>query len=81
MQFDGLSGSYELIYLLLASAFLCEITDIPPLNPFSIIRYISTSDINSSSMPVIFRQPFHAKPGALCNSVPDPIYNIGGRFL
>ena len=42
MYLDGSSESYELIYLLLASAFLCEITDIPPLNHFSIMRYIST---------------------------------------
>ena len=52
------------MYLLLASAYLCDDCFIPPLIPSSNINNILGSVSNSNSASVFFKQAFHVNPGA-----------------
>ena len=53
------------MYLLFALAYLLAMSEIPPLDPFSINKYLSMSDIFSNFTSVIFYIATQLNPGKL----------------
>ena len=53
------------MYLLFALAYLLEMEEGPPFNPFSMNKYLSISDIFSNFTPVIFNMASQLSPGEL----------------
>ena len=63
--FDASYGSKDSKYLLLALLYLLEISEIPPLVPFSNNMYMPGSGISSNSIFVILSITFQLNHGAL----------------
>ena len=53
------------MYLLLASLYLLEMLEIPPLIPFSINKCMPMSEIGSNFIPVVLSIASQLNPGLL----------------
>ena len=53
------------MYLLFALLYLLAMQEIPPVNPFSIDKYISIPEIFSNFAPAIFNISSQLNPGEL----------------